>query len=167
MLLPLAENLLTGEQPPDWVQGVFLGATLAVGIVNYLPTRLGPAAVLLGLGCAWETLSLLTPNLLLGGTEPFGWLALSSAPWAAWAGWKVRRRCESSLDRLWEDFRDRFGLVWGQRLREQFNRAAANAGWPVYLAWGGFTATAGAGPPNESLQGPLVETLGALLKRFL
>ena len=32
-------------------------------------------------------------------------------------------------------FRDSWGLMWSQRFREQFNRAAENAGWPITLRW--------------------------------
>jgi hypothetical protein len=169
MLLPLAESLLAGEQPLDTVRGVFLGATLGVAVLNYLPTRLGLAAGLLGLGCAWELLALMAPQVLPGPTgldfSP-GWLCLALVPWAALLAWKWRPRADSAFNELWRCFRDCFGLVWGQRLREQFNRTATNAGWPVYLTWRGLVYTAGVLPPDESLLATL-RALRALLKRFL
>jgi hypothetical protein len=64
------------------------------------------------------------------------------------------------------DFRDRFGLVWAQRVREQFNRAAANAGWPVRLYWQGLHLSAGAPLPEPAVQAEVVAALRALLKRF-
>ena len=67
---------------------------------------------------------------------------------------------------MWLDFRDRFGFVWGQRLRDQFNRAAANAGWPVYLRWRGLRLRAGTELPPDDLQTRIVDTLRAMLKRF-
>jgi hypothetical protein len=81
-----------------------------------------------------------------------GWLVLARAPAPA-----------SELDRLWVAYRDRFGLVWGQRMCEQFNRAAANAGWSVVLGWQGLRA-AGAGTPPSTAQA--LATLQAVLKRF-
>src|SRR5438067_11889919 len=47
MLLPLGQGLLLGGQGLDTVRLLFLAATLAVGIFNYLPTRLAPGALLL------------------------------------------------------------------------------------------------------------------------
>jgi hypothetical protein len=79
---------------------------------------------------------------------------------------RTRRPPRAEFDRLWSDFRDRFGLVWGQRVREQFNRSAANADWPVYLYWQGLRLTSGAALPNEETQTAMVATLRALLKRF-
>jgi hypothetical protein len=81
-----------------------------------------------------------------------GWVVVARAPAPA-----------AELDRLWLAYRDRFGLVWGQRMREQFNRAAANAGWPVFLTWQGLASTgASAAPPTAQT----VATLQAVLKRF-
>jgi hypothetical protein len=53
--------------------------------------------------------------------------------------------------------------VWGQRTREQFNRAAANAGWAVELTWHGLQSSGDGAADDPAL--PL-ETLSALLKRF-
>jgi hypothetical protein len=155
MLLPLAERLFAGNSSLDLIRVVFLCATLAVGVLNYLPTRLGPAALLVAGGCAWEVTVLLAPETPAGP----GWLLLAGAPWVGWIGWSWRPPDISTFDAVWRDFRDRFGLVWGQRLREQFNRAAANAGWPVYVSWGGLR---GAGDEAAALA-----TLTAMLKRFL
>jgi hypothetical protein len=63
-------------------------------------------------------------------------------------------------------FRDRFGLVWAQRAREQFNRAAFHAGWSIVLRWGGLRLRTGAMPPDSSKQEEIIATLRALLKRF-
>jgi hypothetical protein len=57
------------------------------------------------------------------------------------------------------DFRNRFGGLWALRVRDQFNRAAANAGWPVALRWGGLRSV---GYDDDA---PL-KGLRALLKRF-
>src|SRR5207249_2720905 len=40
------------------VRTVFLASTLAIGVLNYLPTRLAPAALMLALGCGFEILQL-------------------------------------------------------------------------------------------------------------
>jgi hypothetical protein len=169
MLLPLAEHLLAGGGPLDPVRVVFLCGTLAVGVLNYLPTRLAPAALVLGLGCAWELGRLLAPAEAVLGlpADGPGWLCVAAAPWLGHLAWAGRPRPPSEFDRLWLDFRDRFGLVWGQRLREQFNRAAANAGWPVNLYWQGLRLASGAPPPAEADRDAMLATLRAMLKRFL
>jgi hypothetical protein len=96
--------------------------------------------------------------------EPAAGLCLALAPWA---GLVVLRRSppagSDDFDALWLDFRNRFGAVWGLRVREQFNRAAANAGWPVTLQWHGLAVKEAATPPPQN---ELVEKLRALLKRF-
>ena len=72
----------------------------------------------------------------------------------------------AEFDREWLLFRDRFGLLWSQRVREQFNQAARHAGWPVYLRWSGLRRTAREVPLSRSDQEAIVETLRAMLKRF-
>jgi hypothetical protein len=163
MVLPLIGGLLARVLSFDPLHVVFMSATLAVGILNYLPTRLAPAAVLAGAAGALELLG------LTGAVDPgraLSWLPAALVPWAGFAGWRTRPAPRSEFDRVWLDFRDRFGFLWGQRMREQFNRSAANAGWPVILRWQGLRIIPGASLPDEAIQTAIVATLRALLKRF-
>jgi hypothetical protein len=165
LLLPLAEGL--GSLHLSGPRVLFLAGTLAVGVLNYLPTRLAPAALLLALGCGLELAGVLPRELVpdaLRPALPAGGLLLALSPWAAYAPAQCRPAAE--FDRLWLGFRDRFGLVWGQRLREQFNRSAAHAGWPVVLRWTGLRVKPGASLPRPDVQDEIVATLRALLKRF-
>ena len=137
-------------------------ATLAFGWLNYLPTRLLPAILLFGVGGGVEFVRLC-------GMRMDEWLlcvsrlALALTPWVGQACFAWPRGELNAVDREWLSFRDRFGVVWGQRSREQFNRAAANAGWPVTLSWHGLDqAPEGPAPPDEDL----LATLRAVLKRF-
>jgi hypothetical protein len=156
LLQPLATPRM---EAAHWL---FLTATLAVPLLNYLPTRLGAAAVLLGLGCGLQILRLME---LLPSAVPHsvGLGLIAVVPWAAWALLRNRGSALTEFDRLWLAYRDRFGFVWGQRMREQFNRAAHHAGWPVVLRWGGLQTTA-----DEAATDPaaLLATLRAVLKRF-
>jgi hypothetical protein len=152
LMLPILTGL--GDLRLESAQVVFLAATLTIPLLNYLPTRMAPGVVLAAASCGVELLR------LLNGTAPawLGPLLLSFAPWAAWLSMAKRRRKPSEFDRLWLAYRDRFGFVWGQRMREQFNRAAHHAGWPVELRWSGLY------PPADSAE--MLATLRAVLKRF-
>jgi hypothetical protein len=166
MILPLAEEFLVGPDTVGPLRFVFLAATLAVGILNYLPTCFAPAVALLVFGGGGEL-------LLLAGVSKNHYdpekvhvvslVGLSLVPWAAFSGWRCRARATNAVDRLWLDFRNRFGLFWGQRVREQFNRSAANAGWMAFLSWRGLR---GPGPLDPSAEKDMLQTLDALLKRF-
>lgn len=152
LTLPILQGL--GEVRLEPAQAGFLAATIAISLLNYLPTRLAWGAVCVGLGCGSEL------------ARPWGWDApawlgtfmLALAPWLAWLGLTIRRTPRSAFDRMWLSYRDRFGFVWGQRMREQFNRAAHHAGWPVELRWSGLR------PPTDSAE--MLATLRAVLKRF-
>jgi hypothetical protein len=91
-------------------------------------------------------------------------LGLILVPWVGLASWRRSRFGTNEFDHLWLYFRNRFGLIWGQRVREQFNRAAENAGWPVYLTWRGLRRTGETTATPVALE--VLETLRALLKRF-
>jgi hypothetical protein len=171
MLLPLAESLIAaGPLPLAGPRTVFLAGTLAVSILlNYLPTRLAPAAGLLALACAIEVILVVDPALL-GSRKALAaalspWL-LALTPWVALGCWHRRPAPAAAFDFEWLDFRDRFGLFWGQRVREQFNRSAAHAGWAVQLRWSGLRLQPGASVPGPAVQAAMVATLRALMKRF-
>jgi hypothetical protein len=165
LLVPLAYGL--GRPRLEIAHTIFLAGTVAVGVLNYLPTRLAPAAVLVAVGCAVETMGWLDPQKWGGEPVlPAGPFLVGLAPWVAYlqvAGWTPP---PNEFDRLWLQFRNRFGLVWGQRVREQFNRSAANAGWPVHLRWQGLRRQPGTDMPDTEVQQQIVSTLRALLKRF-
>jgi hypothetical protein len=168
MLLPLGESLVLGTSPVDPLRVFFLAATLAVGILNYLPTRLGPAALLLALGCGGELVGLVAPERLPAtGQLPYFDLLVLLTPWAGWLVARGGRPAASEFDRRWLAFRDRLGLLWGQRAREQFNTAAANAGWPVTLYWQGLRRRGRAEIVPADVQDEMIETLRAILKRFM
>jgi hypothetical protein len=170
LLLPLAEHWLARSRLGlAWFRVVLVGGVLAVGVLNYLPTRLGPAALVLALGTTLEILRLINSEALVQGSEkfaPLGCLMLALTPWVAFAFIRRRGTEVSEFDRVWHGFRDRFGLVWGQRLREQFNRSAAHAGWPVHLTWQGLHRLPRTASGEPSPEAALLAALQALMKRF-
>jgi hypothetical protein len=154
LLLPVASGLGTPRLEP--AHFVFLSATLAVVLLNYLPTRAGVAVPLEGAAYALEIARLAGASVPASAILT-GRILLTLSPWAAWLA--LRRRLPSSeVDRLWLGFRDGYGFLWAQRVREQFNRSAASAGWQVRLSWSGLKPTT---EHDEALA-----TLRALLKRF-
>jgi hypothetical protein len=155
LMLPLAEGF--GELDLRGPRIVFLAVVLAVGFLNYLPTRLLPMAALLVGICGAEVWSMAqAPGKPLRAWEI---MAVGAAPWAALVSLRWRRPA-SEFDRTWQGLRDGFGALWAERTRQQFNRAAANAGLSGRLGWGGLRAALAA--ERE----PLLELLHALFKRF-
>src|SRR5262249_29204403 len=167
---PLAEHLILEKEFLNSFQVVFLGAILLLGIFNYLPTRMGPAAMLLALGCGFELMMLAGDDDLIERllpATPYARFFLALVPWVAAARWLSPHQGPTEFDRVWFNFRDRYGIVWGQRLREQFNRAAGHNGWPVTLHWQGLRLAMGAPMPEPDMQAKLLAALRALMQRFL
>jgi hypothetical protein len=168
LLLPLLEGWGEPRLSPPRV--LFL-MVLAAGVgTNYLPTRLGWVALVFSFGLLLESL------LLLRLALPFGWarqklelavfLCVAATPWLAWFLWHWRTRPRAVLDGIWLNFRDRYGLIWALRIREQINHAAKHADWPVRLGWFGFRTLPGTAWPDAKRQGDLADTLLAALQRF-
>jgi hypothetical protein len=166
MQLPLVESLVIGTDPSDPLRIFFLSATLAVGICNYLPTLSATAVVLLAVVCVIEVLSLFAQDSwALRSDLALFHLLLLLTPWTVWVCWRPRKD-RAEFDRVWLDFRDRMGLLWAQRVRDQFNCAAVNAGWTVRLAWRGLHRTAANVAILPIEQDAMLATLRAALKRF-
>lgn len=160
LFLPILNGM--GDLRLEPAHELFLVVTLLVPFLNYLPTRLAAGVIAAVGGCGWEMVR------LMGWVSPasvpwLGLLLLAAAPWASWAGMVRRGATVTAFDQLWLAYRDRFGFVWGQRMREQFNRAAHHAGWPVMLRWGGLHVTANQPSPDPV---ELMAMLRAVLKRF-
>lgn len=165
LLLPLLENHLLRMLSLGPLRILFLGATLAVGLLNYLPTRFFAAVLNLSIACAGELALVFSQSHHVGRFAPIIHSLLLISPWIAFGCKRFRARPVAQFDELWRDFRDERGLFWAQRVREQFNRSAAHAGWPVHLYWQGL-ALLQTGLPAEDTIDEMIETLKALLKRF-
>jgi hypothetical protein len=163
LLVPLASGHVT--YPPvlgGTIYSYFLLVVLLVGVGNYLPTRAGisAAALLAGIG-----IEMVADDFKIGGFDHVVAAGLLAAgPWLAWLDTRERSN-DWKGDRLWRDFRDRFGVVWAQRLREQFNAAAANAKLSVELGWSGLRRADGAQLSDEERVKSL-DLLHALMTRF-
>jgi hypothetical protein len=154
LLLPVASGFGTPRLESAHI--VFPGAILVVGWLNHLPTRPGVAVSLAGIACTVE-LARLAGVDLPSEAIVVGRTLLALAPWAAWLALR-RPASVSGFDRTWLDFRDRYGFLWAERVREQFNRSAASASWQQRLTWQGLRPVE---KGDEALK-----TMRALLKRF-
>jgi hypothetical protein len=169
-LLPLAQGLLTRAPLERSLLLLSVAGTIAVGVLNYLPTRLAPAGLLLAVACGIQFAGLLgqpVPEGPIAIPRTAEWLALAFVPWLAHVCLAGRPPAPSAFDELWLDYRDRFGFFWSQRLREQFNRSAAHAGWQVILRWNGLRLVRGTPLPEPDVQEAMLATLRALMKRFV
>jgi hypothetical protein len=163
LLLPLAEGAATDtEFDLGWFRIIFLIGLLGMTITNYLPTWLALGAVWLFVACWWVMAGLLTQHEM--AQRQLVALSLAPAPWLAWLCWWIGQLGRTDFDRRWLAFRDRYGLVWGLRLREQFNHSAAAAGWDAKLTWAGLRR----GPAlDDDERTEMEERLAALMKRFM
>lgn len=147
---PIWTQLLQGA---DWrglaletptVLGFLL--VLVMGAGNYLGTRFAISTVLFALG---EGGIMIT---CLGGTFPSegqtAWiraislLVLECAVLSAFLRRKSAANQPHPVNRLWNDFRNTFGLVWALRLVERINAYALQEHWTIRMTWDGFPENA-------------------------
>jgi hypothetical protein len=152
----------------DGLRLAILAGAIAIGVMNYLPTRAGLGALLIGFGCTCEWMRFMNAD---GGIhEKWDWIGrftLAAAPGTVMLCRKLMHQQETGeFDRCWIGFRERFGVVWGQRLREQFNQAVRHANWQVLLAWQGLRSRSGAEQPTQEEKVAMFQTLNAAMKRF-
>ncbi len=170
LALPAARWLLAGgvrEIHPAWFS--FLAILTISGATNALGTRYWPSSLLVALAQA----ALVVPYLSwldARAAVPLGplvaLLVLAAARWLEASGWPRAAAVEQPIDRVWRDFRDAFGLVWGLRVAERVNASAAMYDWDVELAWQGFVDRQ-SGRPAATVNEAAVETLRGLLRRFV
>lgn len=144
VLLPAGEGLLYSPGtpfvlPPAW--SVFVVGLAGLGFFNGLPTRRWLATLftaagrVLLLAPAIRWTSELTASVQDAPTWGLGCIV---AGWACDA--LIGPRCSAArdIDRVWLDFRDAFGLLWGLRVADRFNAAARQLQWGARLRWSGL-----------------------------
>jgi hypothetical protein len=187
LVLPAAQWELFGSEPTlHLARKCFLGALVAIGVVNYLPTRYAAPAALFGIG-QFFLLAPFFAGEFRADEFQLGLIQVLCAMDLA-LGLATRRRVFSMVpvvsyylprkekdnelaphDRLWRDFRDAYGLLWGLRVAERFNAQAAASGWPVTLTWRGFRSPTGDRPATLSPaeRQAVTENLTSWLRRFV
>jgi hypothetical protein len=155
------------DSPWSW----FYGLLVLAGVTNYLPTRYGPAAVVLGAGLLAQWLALTRSGWSdLTRTRIWAFVAWSIAA-SAWCAERCAARPLAGgtpLERLWLWFRDHWGVVWALRTQERFNRTADLASWPARMTWFGVAPTSSTREPDPTpLTTEAETTLRNLLRRFV
>ena len=155
----------------------FLAILVSIGVVNRLPTRYWPTALLTGLGQA----ALLSNHLPIVASMTEAW-PLSTRQWnlagiCLWTAglllWSLdlprRRPIPPGVNRLWLDFRDAFGVVWAMRVAERVNASSTMYGWGLRLGWSGFqeSSASDASEADSAKQRDLERALRTLLRRFV
>ncbi|HEY1785865.1 MAG TPA: hypothetical protein VGG30_09965 [Pirellulales bacterium] len=169
LALPAAQWLLFGAQPSlHTARRWFLLVLLVPGVINYLPTRHWLAALLFAAGQAMLLAPYLPGGNLADDDSPLPAVVLIVAAMAVAQLPGRARPTEDPLDCLWRRFCNWYGLVWGLRVAERFNAAAAANNWPVRLTWQGFRSPAGNAPPalSDAERKAIADNLASWLRRF-
>lgn len=168
--LPSGEWLLFGGvQEMHPARLVFLTILVGASAINGIATRYWPSSILFAAG----QLLLLAPFLANASTTSnsqagplTALIALTAAWWLQAIQFPRAAKAREPLDRVWIDFRDEFGLVWGRRVADRINTSAAMYDWPVKLTWRGFRPRGPEPATAESI--PAIEdSLRTLLRRFV
>jgi hypothetical protein len=174
LLLPVLQGWAYGDERPS-IHGLFRWLLLAhvfLGVGNYLFTRYGIAALLLGIG----ELLLIAEYLPIGARpeslarEVGGLALLTAAIVAAFAAAAFGSRKAASVERIWSDFRDAFGAVWTLRIAERLNASAQSHAWPVEFSWRGVAVKSGGGNLASlapALRHRIERELRSYLRRFV
>ena len=167
LILPAGELLVLwqgGELDVGPMREWLFVVLLLVGFTNYALTRHTLVALLATLSVAvmlWQHL----PAVAQVPWLDFRWGLIGSGLAIILLWWQTRERDERvGWDRLWVDFRDHFGLVWGLRVMERVNATGKLCGWKQELGWFGF---AGSEPFTEDEEAQRERTIRTLLRRFV
>lgn len=166
--------------------GVLLVICMSAG--NYLTTRLQNSVILGGIGAVLALIPLTSwvsrgegAEILILWCDVLGTAGMWTAVRASGAcGTGGGYGCDSvGLSRLWLDFRDCFGIVWGYRVLERLNQEGERLGWPFRFEIDrivGTVSAEGGNPasinpdPNELTEECVKQvgfTLGWVFRRFV
>mgnify|MGYP003618512539 FL=1 len=171
LLLPVVQGWAFGDGRPriHALCQLIVAALLFIGAAYYLPTRFaGPALAVVAAqaAVAWGPLfEFHEPRLLVEQGPLVGLLAAAGA--VAWCFRPADRSATVGLARLWCDFCDLYGVVWGLRVAERMNDAARRHGRPVEFAWKSIEWRTAEAPPDPDAAHRIERELRSLLRRFV
>lgn len=140
---------------------IFFAGLAVAGVSNYVPTRWGRSALVVGASLVVEWVGLVASDWPASRRANLWSLSASLLGMGIASTTLLKRNPElpEGLLGFWLWFRDRWGVVWALRVRERFNRASEGAGWPVRLTWHGSSPASHDLSDAESL-------LASLIRRF-
>lgn len=171
--LPAGHTLLFGsghmELHTAW--SVFLVLLIIAATFNYLPTRYWPSS----LSLAAAQLVLLAPHSawnmpwLTDWCGPLTGLALGVLTIVLTAIGIMPSGGPTGMNRVWIDFRNLFGAVWGLRVAERVNASAKTYDWNFQLTWHGLISSDGNSIDQLPAEiAPAVkQNVATLLRRFV
>ena len=181
LILPAIQTALFGstELELHWAWRYFLLVLLIACWSNYVLTKFWFAA----------SMFLASQVVLFGSSVPGVPFAVNDQSVAiaitvgASAGivvlWQSRKPAPNGIERVWRDFRDSFGTVWGLRIMELFNTAGSSQKWSQSLSWSGLVRSGQATSMREDAESAdedatlaneaeqMEQTLRVLLRRFV
>lgn len=141
---------------------------LVMGAGNYFGTRFTIAGLLFVAG---NTLLVVSISSVGAGWLPDRWWArlcatgcMALAVLVSSGSGAGAVSSQSPFDRLWLDFFDQFGVVWGRRIQDRINFIADKEGWPARLELQGFEWKSA---PDPATQARIEHTFRWLLRRFV
>jgi hypothetical protein len=145
---------------------------LLMGMGNYVGTRYALSATLVAVAVCLVTapLSDVAPEHPASRESLRLWGAGLIITAVLWARRQARRKTVANCDweRIWCDYRDTFGIVWGRRLLDRVNERAAAEGWEWRLSDTGFIPVAGTQPQKPVDTDPqIAHAFRWLLRRFV
>jgi hypothetical protein len=153
------------------------GVVCIMGLGNYMGTRLLPSAFWMGCALFWLVMpySGWLPGTLPTPTGCRLWATLCGGIAVIWPATLTTVTTNlSPWDRVWVDFVNAFGIVWGRRLQDRFNVTARQSRWGVKLDFYGLVwDDAPATVPSVARTGlpvwtpEMVHRLQWLLRRFV
>jgi hypothetical protein len=153
----------------DGVRSAFLAGLIALGLLNWLPTRRWPTALFVAGGqiaLYAEHLPWIVPWECAPAVSLAAISFVVATAIAVVQDHIPRRDPAAGFDRVWRDFRDDYGALWALRVAERVNAAATKSGSSVRLTWRGFRTEAGAAPSRDDVLA-LETSLENLLRRFV
>lgn len=145
---------------------------LIMGVGNYLGTRFRVSAAVYGVAVclAVGPVSAVAPTDLQSSLIAWQLATIGLGLSYVLVAVSMNRTASrpSDFDRLWEDYRDTFGIVWGRRLQDRLNSIARQQKWPTRLEQDGFVWSDDATPAERAETAQKIEqSLRWLLRRFV
>jgi hypothetical protein len=149
--LPAIQGLVLQPSEPLEVSTVwrwFYAILLLISAVNYLPTRYASASLLATAGQIVLFSPYLPTGLIAHGSPLLGIPMLCGAvclarlvsnfPFTRQHSWRGDAPPLAGWTRVWIDFRNAYGLVWGARVMERIESLLQSSKAPAWLQWDGF-----------------------------